>query len=114
MANIHIYLTLVGFFSADVPYLQPATNSSYIAPVHQSIYGGYVLYAGAEFSVNDFDEPDVFAGKIANMFMFGAQMGWFSLIGRDNEKPNMGIYHKFMDPKHDQEIFYLNILSSAK
>jgi hypothetical protein len=40
--------------------------------VHQSIYGGYVLYAGAEFSINDFEDPNVFAGKIANMFMFGA------------------------------------------
>jgi hypothetical protein len=38
-------------------------------------------------------------------------MGWFSLIGRDNESPYMGIYNELMDPIHDQEIAYLNKLS---
>lgn len=41
-------------------------------------------------------------------------MGWFSLFGRDNEDPYMGIFEQLMDPKYDQEIAYLQILSSAK
>lgn len=59
------------------------------------------MYAGAEFFASDFDDPDYFAAKCANMLMFGAQIGWFSLIGRDNQDPYMGIYDQLMSPKYD-------------
>jgi len=72
------------------------------------------MYAGAMFFKQDFEDPDVFASKCANMFMFGAQLGWFSLIGRDNQAPYMGIYEELMDEKYDMEIEYLRKLSKAK
>ena len=53
--------------------------------------------------------------------MFGAQMGWFSMLGQNNTNqttgeyhPERGIYEELMDTKHDPEIFYLRKLSSAK
>ena len=90
-------------------------------PVHQAIYGGYSLYAGALFGKPDFKDPNVFAAKLANNFMFGAQMGWFSMLGQNNTNqttgeyhPERGIYEELMDTKHDPEIHYLRKLSSAK
>ena len=55
--------------------------------------GGYVLPVGAEFFQADFlPDPNVFAAKIAAQYVFGAQLGWFSLGGRDNQHPAMGIH----------------------
>ena len=48
------------------------------------------------------------------MFVFGAQMGWFSLGGRSNQNPPMGIFDQLMDHKYDDEIYYLQRLSKAK
>ena len=84
-------------------------------PVFQSVYGGYYLAAGAEFFANDFaPNPDVFASKVAKQLLYGAQMGWFSLGGRDNQSPYMGIYSQLVDTAHDAEIDYLQRLSFAK
>ena len=41
-------------------------------------------------------------------------MGWFSLGGRDNEHPDMGIYKQFMDSQYDAEVNYIRKLSAAK
>jgi len=99
----------------DIPYLQPEQVGEIIRiPVHQAIYGGYVMYAGAEFFASDLNDPDNFAAKLADMFMFGAQMGWFSLVGVDGIEPDMAIYDKLMSSKYDAEIEYLRMLSSAK
>ena len=65
------------------------------------------MYAGAEFFVSDFNDPNVFAAKLADMFMFGSQMGWFSLVGVEGVEPDMAIYDLLMSPKYDQEILYL-------
>lgn len=114
MGGLNLFLTLVGFLSGDLPSTPEPTTGSIIVPAFQSIYGGYVLPVGAEFYQPDFDDPDVFAAKVAVMYIFGAQMGWFSLGGRDNEHPGMGIFELLMDPKYDAEILYLRRLSEAK
>eukprot|EP01043_Picozoa_sp_COSAG02_P035835 COSAG02_NODE_2591_length_8466_cov_26.224095_6_plen_256_part_00 len=59
-------------------------------------------------------DPDVFAAKIAAQFVFGAQLGWFSLGGRDNQHPAMGIMVLLLDSDYDEEVFYLRSLSKAK
>jgi hypothetical protein len=125
MGGLDMYLTLVGFASGDLspPLSSLSTDlstkeqdaSSYIVPAFQSVYGGYALFMGAEYFQNDFlPNPNVFSAKIANQFLFGAQIGWFSLGGRANQVPNMGLYELLMDSKYDQEIYYLNLLSSVK
>ena len=70
---------------------------------------------GAKFYQNDLTpNPNVFAAKIANQFLFGAQMGWFSLGGRSNQNPPMGLFELLMDVSYDKEIKYLRELSTAK
>ena len=46
--------------------------------------------------------------------LFGAQIGWFSLGGRNNEIPPMGIYNELMSEKYNDEILYLQLLSKTK
>lgn len=70
---------------------------------------------GAVFFLRDLsDNPNVFAAKVAQQYLFGAQMGWFSLGGRDNQVPYMGMYEALMDSKYDPEVDYLKLLSKAK
>ena len=119
MGGINLFLTLVGFSRGDYPGIRPPRSSpSRIVPAFQAIYGGYVLPVGAEFFRPDLDGPDgggdLFAAKVAAQFVFGAQMGWFSLGGRDNQSPPMGIYDLLMSPQHDAEVAYLRALSQAK
>ena len=40
----------------------------------------------------DDDSGDVFAAKLTAQFLAGVQLGWFSLGGRDNQDPAMGLY----------------------
>lgn len=108
MDGVNVFLTLVGFSGAFV-------GPSHIVPVFQAIYGGYFLAAGAEYFTTDFaPDPDVFASKLAKQFTFGAQMGWFSLGGRSNQQPPMGIYEQLLDPAYDLEVAYLQRLSEAR
>eukprot|EP00466_Bigelowiella_natans_P008547 jgi/Bigna1/75549/fgenesh1_pg.35_\ len=113
MSGVNLFLTLVGFDSGDLPPVQ--NSSSLIVPAFQAVYGGYVLPVGAEFFQQDFlPNPDVFAAKVAAQFVFGAQMGWFSLGGRDNQSPPMGTFELMMDAQYDAEMSYLRSLSNAK
>ena len=67
-----IFLTLMGFNAGNFSFSQPMAARNEIVPAHQAIYGGYTLYAGAMFGKPDFNDPNVFAGRLANNFMFGA------------------------------------------
>ena len=111
MNGINLFLTLVGFATGDLP---GGPGTTVMVPAFQAVYGGYVLPVGAEFFQADFVDPNVFAAKIAAQYVFGAQLGWFSLGGRDNQHPSMGIHELLLDPAYDPEIFYLQALSAAK
>jgi hypothetical protein len=81
--------------TADTP---THTGSTSLVPVFPSIYGGYAVSMGAEFFVSDFDpQPDVFTAKCAQMYVSGAQIGWFSL-GGTQDKPPMGLFDTLMVP----------------
>jgi hypothetical protein len=130
LSGVNMYLTLQAFGESFA-------GSTRIVPIFGAVYGGYYLAMGAEFFRNDFDDPDVFAAKIAKQFTFGqyfrdifsqfissrakrthclcvdagAQMGWFSLGGRDNQNPQMGIFDLLMSDQYTQEIIYLQSLA---
>ena len=130
MGQLDMYLTLVGFGGGDLSPPPPTSKknkisskisggqhlkTTYLVPAFQSVYGGYVLFMGAEFFQEDLTpEPDVFAAKIANQLLFGAQLGWFSLGGRLNLPQPAALYDLLMDSKYDEEIEYLRLLSHVK
>jgi len=112
MSGVDIFLTLVGYLSGDLPGTKD--SDQVMVPAFQSIYGGYITTMGAEFYQTDFENPDVFAAKTAAQFVFGSMLGWYSLGGRENANPKMGIYDLLMSPKYDDEIFYLKRLALAR
>ena len=102
-----VYLTLVGFSVSFV-------GERRLVNAFGGIYGGYYYGMGQEFFQKDFyPNPDVFSSKIAKQFTYGNLMGWFSLGGRDNQNPAMGVYDQLMDPQYDPEVTYLRTLSDA-
>lgn len=107
MDGVNVFLTLVGF-SGDF------AGSNRIVNVFGAVYGGFYISMGAEFFQQDFDDPNVFSAKIAQQLMFGAQLGWFSLGGRNNQNPPMGIIDQLLDPAHDPEIAYLKTLAAVR
>ncbi len=120
MGKLDMFLTLVGFGSGAISPPEKHTvadgaDAPYIVPAFQSVYGGYVLFMGAEFYIADFlPNPNVFAAKIANQMLFGAQIGWFSLGGRYNIDHPVPLYDLLMDEKYDDEVHFLRTLSNAK
>lgn len=112
MSGVDIFLTLVGYLSGDLPGTK--NSDSVMVPSFQSIYGGFVITMGAEFYRTDFDNPDVFAAKIAAQFVFGSILGWFSLGGRTDVSGSMRLYELLMSPTYDDEIFYLKRLALAR
>ena len=104
-----VYLTLVGFTVA------PFEGERQIVNIFNAIYGGYYYQMGSMFYQTDFvPSPDVFSSKIAKQFLYGGLLGWFSLGGRDNQHPYMGIIDELLDAQYDPEIAYLRALSSAR
>lgn len=111
MSGINLFLTLVGFRDGDIPSTPMPVSKSIMVPAFMAVYGGYVLPVGAEFFAADFTNPDVFAAKVAVQYVFGAQLGWFSLgPGSDG----MGIFDTLMHSDYDEEVHYLKLLSDAK
>jgi len=108
MDGINLYLSLVGFAS-------PFSGSSHIVNVFNAVYGGFYLAVGAKFFAQDLElNPNVFSAKVAKQFTFGAQLGWFSLGGRTNQDPYMGMYELLISTNFDPEISFLRKLSKAK
>ena len=115
IGGIDLFLTLVGFSAGDLPPVSPDHSGSTIVPAFQAVYGGYVTPMGAEFFQQDFSpNPDVFAAKVAVQYVFGAQLGWLSLGGRDNQSPAMGVMDELMDHQYGPEVAYIKALSNHK
>ncbi|KAJ9470394.1 putative glycoside hydrolase [Diplonema papillatum] len=109
MDGINVYLSLTGYASA------PFTGPERMVNAFSAVYGGYFGSMGAEFFQADFaPDPNVFSAKNAQMFLFGSQIGWYSLIGRDNQNPPMGVQQYLLDDQYTPEIEYLRALSDAK
>lgn len=75
MDAIAVYLTLTAFES---PF---AGGGLEMAAAFPAIYGGYYIGAGSIFNTDDFVNPDVLAARLAANFVYGVQLGWFSLGG---------------------------------
>ena len=99
----------------------PAPGHRVLAPAFAAVYGGYYVAFGSVYTTNDLAlNPDVFASRLATSFVYGAQMGWFSLGGVDHG-PNLdtkcGPMHTldaFLSPDRDAEVAFLRALAAAR
>jgi len=109
MHLLNFYLTLVAF----------AVNISgkliSMVPVFPRIYGGLFIGMGAMYYQTDLDpNPDVFAAKVGWQLLNGAQIGWFSLAGT-NDEPRMGLYDFLItDDRYENEIELLRRLDAYR
>eukprot|EP00038_Savillea_parva_P020141 m.30501 g.30501 ORF g.30501 m.30501 type:complete len:884 (+) comp4717_c0_seq1:66-2717(+) len=114
-------LTLSAF---ETPFAANETTTpgmTVFAPAFPAIYGGYFVGFGSIFTHNDLAlNPDVFASRLAASFVWGIQLGWFSLGGVDHG-PNldtrcgpMYTLDSFLDPKHDPEVAFLQLLANSR
>lgn len=121
MDQVNGLLTLVAF---GVPFALPqptAPGAVVLSPAFPAIYGGYYSAFGSIFTHNDLAlNPDVYASRLATSFVYGAQMGWFSLGGVDHG-PDLdtrcGPMHTldaFMEEKHTPEVDYLRLLADSR
>ena len=92
-----------------------------MTPAFPAIYGGYFVGFGSIYTHNDLAlNPDVWASRVAASFVWGIQMGWFSLGGVDHgpdvdtQCGPMHTLDAFLDPKHDEEVDYLRLLATAR
>ena len=107
-------LTLAAFAAAPLVQAPSAAGARFMNPAFAAIYGGYyvgfgAIYAGADFAPN----PDVLAARLATQFVYGSQLGWFSLGGvthgdrLDHQCGPMGTAALWADPKHAAELSFL-------
>ena len=73
------------------------------------------------FTTNDLAlNSDVYASRLATSFVYGAQMGWFSLAGvwsgpdLDNKCGPMHTLEVFMSSSFDEEVDFLRMLAQAR
>jgi len=72
-----------------------------LVPIFPAVYGGWVLTFGRTFYKEDLENPISFAAKVGQMFIFGAQLGWFSL-------------YELTEEKYQQEAEYLKKLAKYR
>lgn len=99
-------------YMADVPLYLPVASlmTCQSKPLFQSVYGGYHISMGRIFYKSDltFANGIPFALRFAQMFMFGQQLGWFSLGG------NLGLYSLVSQPEFAPFAKYINVLAKFR
>lgn len=100
----------------SVGSMLPATT--HMAPAFPMIYGGYYVGFGAVWTRADFVDHDWFCAKLANTFVTGTQMGWFSLAGTENDPDDpcgpMGVGDLLLDSANDEIIGFLQLLARSR
>jgi len=86
MGNLTGYLVIAGMYNC------PVVN------MFSAVYGGYIVPLGQIFQQQDLMNPTWFAVKMANMFVLGVQLGWFSLGG------DIGIYDQIIQPQYQPQV----------
>ena len=86
-------------------------DADLFVPVFPAVYGGYMVGFGAIFTIADLQDADAgFATTLAGQFVHGAQLGWMSLGGTQDDPP-MGLYDLLMDRAYDAEVEWVRQLA---
>ncbi|EDQ92033.1 uncharacterized protein MONBRDRAFT_22789 [Monosiga brevicollis MX1] len=100
MDAISGFLTLVAFEPAFV-------GTKALVPAFPAIYGGYFVGFGDIFNAEDLADQDPLMARVVAQFVYGAQLGWFSLGGVtsgpdvDTSCGKMGEYDLWMSESSD-------------
>ena len=109
MSKLHGYLTLTAFQH------QVATAAGQLVPVFPAVYGGYMIGFGAIFTIADLvsNVDSAYATLLAAQFVHGAQLGWMSLGGTEDDPP-MGLYDYLMQDQYEAEVDWLRRLVNMR
>jgi len=121
MNVIQGYLTLNAFkhsFSTSAVPGATLPATSRMAPAFPLVYGGYYVGFGAVWSRADFVDHDWWCAKLANTFVTGTQMGWFSLAGIENDPEDscgpMGVGDLLLSSSNDDLVGFLQLLARSR
>eukprot|EP00730_Choanoeca_flexa_P008612 TRINITY_DN12511_c1_g1_i10.p1 TRINITY_DN12511_c1_g1~~TRINITY_DN12511_c1_g1_i10.p1 ORF type:complete len:784 (+),score=125.20 TRINITY_DN12511_c1_g1_i10:1795-4146(+) len=109
------YLTLVAF---DPPFASGAPRV--LVPAFPAIYGGYYVGFGDIFNAADLADQRPLSARIVAQFVYGTQMGWFSLGGVvsgpnvDTRCGKMGEFEGWMSSQADDVVTQLQLLADAR
>ncbi len=59
-------------------YLMCNSTRDHLAPLFAAVYHDYILTFGRYVFPSDLEQPGTYYGKLAQLFAFGAQLGWIS------------------------------------
>ena len=107
---------------AQAPTAQSvAAPASILVPAFPAVYGGYFVGFGSIYTHNDLAlDANVLASRMAASFVYGIQIGWFSLQGVDHGPDldtrcgPMYTQDLWMMPKHDPEVAFLQLLARSR
>jgi hypothetical protein len=114
IGSVDLILSILSYRRGELPFVGDSKGAgreleSYrykTVPAYQSIYDGFVMYAGHDMNGTYWQNPEEFGYLSAGQFVMGGQMGY---AGMDLiPKPNV------TNPKDDHELAYLSKLSHAK
>jgi hypothetical protein len=119
MNSVQGYLTLNAFKHSMAQSSNGVLSStSRIAPAFPLVYGGYYVGFGAIWNRYDFSDHDWWCSKLGSMFITGSQLGWFSLIGIDNDPQDscgpMGVGDLMLDSNNDDLINFLRVVARSR
>mmetsp|Transcript_14729 Transcript_14729/g.30289 ORF Transcript_14729/g.30289 Transcript_14729/m.30289 type:complete len:787 (+) Transcript_14729:3-2363(+) len=105
------FLILTVFFKSFVE----EASTPWSVPAYASVYGGYYNAFGAEFYASEFKDLQYLKAKLAKQLVYGAQLGWFSLGGiEDDTCGEMGLVELFMDDEYDEVNDWIVSMANAR
>jgi len=81
-------------------YLMCNSTRGDLIPLFPAVYGGYIITFGRYIFEEDLKNPVSFRMKVGEMFVFGAQLGWFGVP-------------KILEERHRAEALYLKKLAKG-
>lgn len=119
MDMVQGYLTLTPFkYSLAQSSVGELQSYRRLVPAFPSVYGGFYIGFGSEWFRADFEDHDWWCGKLATTFAAGSQMGWFSLVGINEDSQDacgpMGVGDLLLGEDNADLVSFMQLLVSAR
>jgi len=117
-SNAEVYMDQVEGYLILTVFTKSFTRketSPWSVPAFASVYGGYFNSFGAEFYASDFLDTQYLKAKLAKQYLYGTQLGWFSLGGvEDDACGEMGLFDLFMGDEQDEITDWIVTLANSR